>query len=425
MILEKTPTLIIIGAGPKAVSLWLKAKVLKEQGWKVPEIIIIEKHGVAANWDGSHGFTNGRQLLGSPPQKDVGYPYQSLFDKTIDQSMLDYSWNNYLVENGYYADWIDKGRLPPVLEDWAKYLQWAAKKGGLKIHRGTVTKIHRRKSEWSLKYRTLRGKFITVEGDGLVITGLGDPIQLPIKGKIKKRKGIPQFLEAKDFWQHSKQFSGEQNIRIAVIGGGESAGTAIVELLDRIDLRKSQIDLYNGHASAFVRNENAFENSYFSHPGEWQNISEEHRYELIKRTRSGIFSPWVKNNIDGVYLDAWISSSPVKFKLGRAKRASSNSNKIRLVLDVYGKRKSVDYDYVISSLGFNPMSFSKLFDKKQGLKERIKVERKIGYDLSLEDFTPRLHLPMLSPLSQGIGFSELTSLGLTADRILSSYVSKG
>jgi mycobactin lysine-N-oxygenase len=49
------------------------------------------------------------------------------------------------------------------------------------------------------------------------------------------------------------------------------------------------------------------------------------------------------------------------------------------------------------------------------------IEHAIAVDLSLEGFTPKLHLPMLAGIAQGPGFPNLSCLGLLADRILASY----
>ena len=66
--------LIIIGCGPKAIAIAAKAHVLNKLGWRVPEIVIIEKSHPAANWDGTHGYTDGDTILGTTPLEDVGFP---------------------------------------------------------------------------------------------------------------------------------------------------------------------------------------------------------------------------------------------------------------------------------------------------------------------------------------------------------------
>jgi mycobactin lysine-N-oxygenase len=49
------------------------------------------------------------------------------------------------------------------------------------------------------------------------------------------------------------------------------------------------------------------------------------------------------------------------------------------------------------------------------------IERAIAEDLSLKGFTPKLHLPMLATIAQGLGFPNLSCLGLLVDSILAAY----
>ncbi|GAC1635492.1 MAG: hypothetical protein NVS4B11_37760 [Ktedonobacteraceae bacterium] len=53
--------------------------------------------------------------------------------------------------------------------------------------------------------------------------------------------------------------------------------------------------------------------------------------------------------------------------------------------------------------------------------DRRVLERSIGEDLAIRNFAPRLHLPVLAGVSQGLGFPNLSCLGLLSDRILTSY----
>jgi mycobactin lysine-N-oxygenase len=88
-----------------------------------------------------------------------------------------------------------------------------------------------------------------------------------------------------------------------------------------------------------------------------------------------------------------------------------------------------EYDYVVVARGFDALWFRHLLDEEthtriaevtQAFDGRA-IERAIAVDLSLERFTPKLHLPMLAGIAQGPGFPNLSCLGLLADRILTSY----
>src|SRR4051812_10486451 len=106
----------VIGGGPKAASLAAKSHVLRKRRHPCPEIVILEKDEPGAHWTGSHGFTTGMQRLGTPPEKDVGFPYNvDLRDPSITRTLFrDYSWLSYQIfSRNSYSEWIDRGRPHP------------------------------------------------------------------------------------------------------------------------------------------------------------------------------------------------------------------------------------------------------------------------------------------------------------------------
>jgi mycobactin lysine-N-oxygenase len=68
-------TLAVLGAGPKGIAIAAKHAALARTGWEVPDLLLIDREGVAANWSGAAGYTDGRQRLSTSPEKDVGFPY--------------------------------------------------------------------------------------------------------------------------------------------------------------------------------------------------------------------------------------------------------------------------------------------------------------------------------------------------------------
>src|SRR5437660_12930391 len=75
---ESTSTLLVLGAGPKAVSIAEKRHMLTKLGYPVPHLHIIDRQGVASHWSGQAGFTDGNQFLGTRPEKDIRFPYLSV-----------------------------------------------------------------------------------------------------------------------------------------------------------------------------------------------------------------------------------------------------------------------------------------------------------------------------------------------------------
>jgi len=95
---------------------------------------------------------------------------------------------------------------------------------------------------------------------------------------------------------------------------------------------------------------------------------------------------------------------------------------------LYGEHQHQD-DYVVVARGFDALWFRHLLDEgthqrmagvTQAFDARI-IEHAIAADLSLDGFTPKLHLPVLAGIAQGPGFPNLSCLGLLADRVLASY----
>jgi mycobactin lysine-N-oxygenase len=72
-----TQTLAIVGAGAKAIAVAAKATELRAMGVEVPDVVAVERIGVAANWQAAGGWTDGQHRLGTSPEKDVGFPYRS------------------------------------------------------------------------------------------------------------------------------------------------------------------------------------------------------------------------------------------------------------------------------------------------------------------------------------------------------------
>src|SRR6185503_10373368 len=71
----KGKVLAVIGAGPKGVAIAVKLEALRRAGFSVPRLVLIDRQGVAANWSGGQGYTDGQMPLSTPPEKDLGFPY--------------------------------------------------------------------------------------------------------------------------------------------------------------------------------------------------------------------------------------------------------------------------------------------------------------------------------------------------------------
>lgn len=99
-------------------------------------------------------------------------------------------------------------------------------------------------------------------------------------------------------------------------------------------------------------------------------------------------------------------------------------------------------DYVVEAIGFNPWWFLDVMEpplrapceryrdvlaRYRRTQTNPESDEEIDTDLSLPARVTgglKVHVPMLADLARGPGFPSLGSLGLTADRILESYVDK-
>jgi mycobactin lysine-N-oxygenase len=437
------PTLLVVGAGPKAVAIAAKRHMLAKLGYHVPRVRIIDRRGVATHWTGTAGYTDGHQFLGTRPEKDMGFPYLSAcwgdkdLSRAVAKEMIHLSWQSFLIDQMRYADWIDRGRTRPTHREWSRYIQWVAEKIDLELSVGEVTSIETTsdQQQWCLTCRPEEGGVsFTVTGDGLVMTGPGTPLTIP-----GQPKAHPRVMDGASFWQHSEEFvhlrsQVTQPLNIGVIGTGETAAAIVVALVDA--LRDSAfIEVISPYGVIYSRDEGFEENRLFSdpdgrlaslagehqHEANWLQLSERDRREFVRRTDRGVFSLKTMEELS--------KAENVRSVLGTVRRVDARDTSVRVESEYDGKIKYDEYDYIVVARGFDALWFRHLLDKVTYTRmaemthsfDRRIIEQAIAEDLSLNSFIPKLHLPMMAGIAQGPGFPNLSCLGLLADRILASY----
>jgi mycobactin lysine-N-oxygenase len=412
-----TATLAVLGAGPKAVAVAAKAAELREMGVPVPDVVVVERTGVAANWTSAGGWTDGEHRLGTSPEKDVGFPYRSALvprrNAELDARMTRHSWQSYLIDTGQFAQWIDRGRPAPTHRRWSQYLTWVADNAGMQLVRGEVERVAVAAGRWELHTRET-----TVHADGLMITGPGQAERSLLPGN-------PRVLSIAQFWHRA---AGHDRIcaeRVAVIGGGETAATMLNELFRH---RVSVITVISPQVTLFTRGEGFFENALFSDPSDWQALTLEERRDAMARTDRGVFSARVQ--------DALLADDRIRHLRGRVAHAVGRDSKIRLTLATNRGGEHVEtvhgFDLVIDGSGADALWFTELFGQDAldllelgigGPLTGDALAESIDHDLSVAGLTPKLFLPNLSWLHQGPGFPNLSCLGLLSDRVLSADLS--
>src|SRR2546430_5136862 len=423
---ESTSTLLVLGAGPKAVSIAAKRHMLAKLGYPVPRLHIIDRQGVASHWSGQAGFTDGNQLLGTRPEKDIGFPYLSAcwgdkgHSRAVAKEMLHLSWPGYLIDQLRYADWIDRGRTRPTHSEWSKYIRWIAGKVGLDLCVAEVIRIGTTADQknWQLTCQSSTGGTpFTLTGDGLVMTGPGTPLTIP--GQPEEH---PCIMDGASFWLRIEEFVKlrthvKKPLNIGVIGTGETAAAIVVALVDA--LRSSAfIEVISPYGVLYSRDEGFEENRLFSdpdgklanlfgdhqHAANWLQLSERDRREFVRRTDRGVFSLKAMEELS--------NAENVRSVLGTVRRIHPNDTTVQVESEYNGKMKHDEYDYVVVARGFDALWFRHLLDEVTHARmaevtrsfDGRTIEHAIQEDLSLGGFIPKIHLPMLAGIAQGPGF---------------------
>jgi mycobactin lysine-N-oxygenase len=404
----------VVGAGPKGIAIAAKARALAAAGLAVPRVVLVDRGEVAGNWDGRQGYTSGLLPLGTPPEKDVGYPYAASWGDAsagVIAAMAEYSWQRHLIRHGAYGDWVDRGRMRPAHREWSAYLREVAEVAEAEIVRGVVTGLEMAAGgRWEVSLEA--GDAIAA--DGVVITGAGPAITVP---------GQPgdhcRVLDGRTYWLAAHEFSGGCARNVCVVGSGETAASVVIDLLKRLP-RHSALDVLTARGVLYSRGESYEENRFYSDPGDWPRLAEAHRREFLARTDRGVFSLQAEAALN--------QARGFRTLAGRAAAVEAREHDV-IVSIAYGEeRERVAYDAVVVAVGFDGQWFEALLGGTASRRYRDalgggELARHIGLDLSVAGLP--LHLPVMAGLAQGPGFPNLSCLGLLSDRILGRYVTTG
>jgi len=403
----------VVGAGPKGIAIAAKARALAGVGLAAPGVVLVEGGVVAGNWDGGQGYTSGLLPLGTPPEKDVGYPYAASWGEAsagVAAAMGEYSWQRHLIRRGVYGDWVDRGRMRPAHRQWGAYLREVAEVARAEVVRGAVTGLEAASGGgWEV---TLEADGV-MAADGVVITGAGPAVTVP-----GQPRDHPRVLDGRTYWLAAHKMPRERAVNVCVIGGGETAASVVIDLLGRCH-RHSVIDVLTARGVLYSRGESFEENRFYSDPGDWPRLAEAHRREFLARTDRGVFS-----------LQAEVALNQARgFRVlaGRAAEIEAREHDVIVTIAYGEERERVAYDAVVVAIGFDGRWFEALLGADAGARYRDalgggELERHIDVDLSVAGLAPPLHLPVMAGLAQGPGFPNLSCLGLLSDRILRRYV---
>jgi lysine/ornithine N-monooxygenase len=343
-------SLAVIGAGPKGLAIAAKRAALAEAGWQVPDLILVDRSGVAANWSGASGYTDGRQPLSTPPEKDVGYPYAPSWGPAsgqVSDRARRWSWQRYLIDQGGLADWVDRGQPRPSHGQWYRYLRWVAEELAVAPVRAEVDAIELAGGRWRLSAGRLpTGGRLTLDCDGLVLTGPGPPLRLP--GQPDRH---PRILDGRSFWTAEAALAAGGPVEVCVVGSGETAGSITSALLGLLP-GGSVVELVSDHGVLYTRGESFTENRLYSDPlaAGWPQLAERHRREFLKRTDRGVFSVQVQRLLD--------QAEAVRTLAGRVTHLEPVEGKVIVEVDYEQQRERLAFDWVVVAVGFDRCSSS-------------------------------------------------------------------
>jgi mycobactin lysine-N-oxygenase len=406
------PTLAVIGAGPKGIAIAAKARALAAAGLAAPQVVLVDRGPVAGNWSGEQGYTSGLLPLGTPPEKDIGFPYADTWgtaSPAVTAAMSGYSWQRHLIGHGMYADWVDRGRLRPTHREWSSYLRAVASRADAEIVPAEVVGLETAGQQWRL---TL-GSGETIKADGVVVTGPGPPVRVP--GQPSQH---PRVFDGRSYWLAERALRTDIAQSLCVIGSGETAASVVISLLTKTH-KRSTVDVLTARGVLFSRGESYDESRYFSDPGDWPRLAESHRREFIERTDRGVFSQQAEAILN--------QSRGYRALAGRAVAIEASERQAVVTIEYGSERERIAYDLVVVAIGFDAHWFSGLLGEEasQRLSSALggaELERRIDLDLSVAGMSPALHVPQAAGLAQGPGFPNLSCLGLLADRVLRAHV---
>ncbi|MDN5582240.1 MAG: lysine N(6)-hydroxylase/L-ornithine N(5)-oxygenase family protein [Corynebacterium sp.] len=422
------PSLVILGAGPKAVAVQAKAHALRSLGLPAPTITVVDHQGVGGNWRAGGGWTDGRHQLGTSPTKDVGFPYRTRIagqgpgngtgngtgqeaNRAVDRALLDVSWTSFLVATDRYAWWVDHGHPNPRHYLWADYLRWVAARSHMTLVNGQVTRLGLRdgsgSSGWSLSVDRIDGTTSRLEADALMLTGPGR--------SDRRIAPLPTVYSVAGFWQAVSSAQLPPASRVAVIGGGETAASVVEELIghDVVD-----IAVISPTPTIFTRAEGSFENELYTDPGLWSSLDESDRADVINRCDRGVFSAQVQEKL--------MAEDRVNHVRGRVTGVHGRDGGAGMAEVQIGDRTEL-VDLVVDARGNSPLWFTRMMNDQVvarligacgGAVTPSGVMDRIGADLSLTGMDPTLFLPTVSGWHQGPGLANLSCLGELSDRVL-------
>lgn len=423
----------VVGGGPKAVALAVKAKALRTLKLQDTEVVIFEQKAIGAAWEGHEGYSDGEQRLCTLAERDLGFPYKSLYGPTADTKMLNYSWQQFLASRAQaYSAWVDAGRKPPKHQTFTHYLRWALKRAGSKPVFGQVEQVQEVAGKWVVDYVDAAGASVRYADafDGVVMTGPGPAKPLPVVDDTGHPATCARIFNGEDFWRRLDEVraliptlgspeSDGFDTDILIVGGGGTAAATLAWLLTN-GCMSHAVQVVATRAVLHTRVDSLFENKLFSDEDTWKTLSAESQDEFFNRLNRGVVWASVIDKVSAAenlaIKDGQVASIVVKTVNGQEQLAVTvtQGNTQQIVIQP---------NFLIDATGFDARWFKPLLPQWPAGVTDLALEESLGDELQYvaPHWTlPLLHAPMLSK-RVGPGFASLMVLGGMSDRILRAY----
>lgn len=414
----------IVGGGAKAAAICAKAACLRDLFSLPIEVVVFERTKLGAAWDGRHGYTDGRQQLCTPAERDVGYPYSlDSFGAEVASAMqARFSWPAFAVASDRMADWVDRGRPSPTHGEFAAYIDFCIRDSGAALVYGAVDRLTINGRRWDVGYvdRDTSARRIEQDFDGIVMTSTG-----PAASRIAK-VADPRIFDGVTFWQALDGVTAMARAAlepIVIIGsGGTAAATA--GWLARLGL-DIEIVILGNQAALFARTDSVFENRAFRNPDIWASLSVDDRRGFTDRlTRGAVWS----NVLDVLAHAPAVSYRPGLAKAVRHEPPNDPTGELFVEFTTSGAPGVVlsqPASLVMDATGFDATWFAPLLPaaaRDELLRDTRRMRSDMPASLTLPlAGAPRLHAPMLSQ-AVSPAFTSLMALGDLSDAILRPYV---
>ena len=405
--MEARADLLVVGAGAKAAGIAAKAHAINSLGLGPVSLTIVEEAEVAASWLGRNGMTSGEEPLAVTPIKDIGFPYRS-FDvfgehgEAVDDLVMGFSWQRYMVGRRRYARWIDAGSPSVRHRDYGEYLRWALSRAtaGVTHVLGRVAQVSLADGgDWEVEVEEPEQRSRHRAG-ALVLTGPGIHRAFPHEPGI-----APRVFHCDSRRSEFARLPEEGGCDVAVVGGGESALSCVMFL--RGFRPRARFTIYTPMLP-LSRGESFLENRVFSDPDAvgWTSLDQQARRDFVKHSDRGVFDP--------PSLAAIAYDDRARFATGRVTDvvAARGGEGVGVVHHSPEGARHPEHDYVVNCTGFDLLAqlrtlfpdrvrteierrVGKLWDAPAG------TEMPIGRNLELRGMEPRLQIPGLAGLARG------------------------